>query len=656
MSASQPVLEARQAYQNGDWAAAERLCHAALEMDSGDFDALNLLGIIAAQSSRLQEAVKLLTKATDRNPAHAGAQLNLGNALHLLGRFEDALARYGRALRIDPQNVRAHAAQGDLLLDMNRPGEALQAYGHAARIDASDAQLHYKRSIALGTLNQYDQARQACDAALAIKPDLVEALNNRGNALMGLGCSLDAIKDFERALEINPAYSDAWSNRGIALRNLGKLRAALNSYERALERNPRHTDTLYNKGIVLAELGRPTEAMVCYQEVLGIQPDRIGARWNLGLCQLQMGDFEQGWAAYESRWEEPQLAAGKRVYPQPLWLGDQPLHDKTILLHAEAGLGDTLQFCRYVGMVAELGARVVLEVQPELEKLLAGLHGMSQIVARNSPLPPFDFHCPLMSLPLALRTRLSSIPAHVPYIRADDARRSGWECILGPRSKPRVGLVWSGNPKHRNDHNRSMAFNDLMPLLDDGIEWVSLQKDVRDADKAALNARTDIRDFSDSLIDFSDTAALIDHMDLVISVDTSVAHLAGAMGKPVWILLPFVAEWRWLINRNDSPWYPTARLFRQGAIGQWANVMDEVSRELRQRFLLSNGTSAEASGGAPFGGQVSDHVSSVSHIPADANKPDSVSPQSVRAKLPLQSIGIVVVAAIVALFVWKFFL
>ena len=549
LSLPQAMQKAKDVYQSGDWTEAERLCRLILNDKSDQFDALNLLGIIAAQTQRPQQAIELLSKAVAVNPNHAIAHSNLGNLLCDLQRHEEALESFGRALTLNPD----------------------------------DADTHYKRSGILGTLKRYDEALESCNNALKIRSDYAEALNNRGNALGCLKRPNEALESFERALKIKPDYAEAVNNRGAVLRNLKRLNEALESYNHALTIAPDYAEAAYNRGIVLSELERPREAIEAYEHALTIKADYVGAHWNLSLCRLQLGDFSRGWEGYEWRWKEEQLEKSKRDFPQPMWLGVESLEGKTILLHGEAGLGDTLQFCRYAKQVAALGAKVVLEVQAPLLLLLANSEVAMQVLARGSALPTFDYHCPLLSLPLAFKTEINSIPTGIPYIHSDAARVAAWRDRLGKNAKPRVGLAWSGNPGHKNDHNRSLALAELLPLLNDGAEWISLQQEVRANDAALLAQRTDIRHFGAQLNDFADTAALVELMDVVVSVDTSVAHLAGAMGKEVWILLPFNPDWRWLLDREDSPWYPTARLFRQPAIDDWATVIDRVSNELSLR-------------------------------------------------------------------------
>ena len=327
------------------------------------------------------------------------------------------------------------------------------------------------------------------------------------------------------------------------------------------------------------ELGRLDEARASFDHAVGIRPNFAQAHWNRAQAMLLAGAFARGWREHEWRLAaHPEL---QRPFAQPLWLGEEPLAGKTLLLHAEQGLGDTIQFCRYAPLAGARGARVVLEVQTSLVDLLRDLPGVSSVVARGDPLPPFVLHCPLPSLPLAFGTTLATIPAQTPYLRVPADRAAAWEARLG-RKRPRVGLVWSGNAGHRRDRSRSIPLYALMPLFDLDATFVSLQKDVRAADQAVLQQTPKLVDVSAGLESFADTAALIGELDLVIAVDTSVAHLTGALGKRLWLLLPAAPDWRWLTGRDDSPWYPTARLFRQNDARAWGPVVTRVRAALQE--------------------------------------------------------------------------
>jgi hypothetical protein len=328
-------------------------------------------------------------------------------------------------------------------------------------------------------------------------------------------------------------------------------------------------------------MGRFEEALASYSKAIDLNPDYAEAHWNLSLSHLLGGNFKDGWKGYEWRWKDEIKQRGiKRDFNQPLWLGTESLISKTILLYAEQGLGDTIQFCRYAPLVAQLGAKVILEVQPPLVGLLKNLEGISQVVAQGDTLPAFDFQCPLLSLPLAFKTELDNIPPVLQELTSARERVTKWKTKLGEKTKPRIGLVWSGSTTHKNDHNRSLALHQILPHLPSNIEYVCLQKEMRDADKKILAQQTKIKYFGEALADFTDTAALCELMDVVISVDTSVAHLAGTLGKLTWILLPFRPDWRWLTDRDDSPWYPSVKLYRQSKIGDWDNVLRKIENNL----------------------------------------------------------------------------
>jgi len=319
---------------------------------------------------------------------------------------------------------------------------------------------------------------------------------------------------------------------------------------------------------------------VSYGKTLALRKDDADAQFMTALALLARGDYRAGFEKYEARWRRTGMPPAKSR-GRPLWRGDTPLAHKTLLLHAEQGLGDTIQFARYVPLVAKAGAKIVLEVHTELRALLARLPGAATIVARGEAVPPFDLHCPLGSLPLALRTELESVPADIPYLAADERRMAAWAERLGSRDLPRIAIAWSGNASHINDRNRSMPFAALAPLFDAPARFISIQRDVRAGDAEALAAEKRVIHLGDALDDFADTAAVLSQCDIVITVDTAVAHLAGALGRPVWVLLPFAPDWRWGLSGDTTPWYPTARLFRQSSLGEWNGVIEGVGQELQ---------------------------------------------------------------------------
>lgn len=474
--------------------------------------------------------------------AQVQAKFQQGWALHRAGKLAQAQERYQQVLLLQPKHFDA---------------------------------LHFLGVIAAQTGN-FSRAVDLIGEALELDPHCAEAYNNRGNALQNLQQCDAALESYDRAIALRPDYAEAYNNRGFALQDLKQFEAALQNYDRAIALMPDYAEAHNNRGNALRELKQFEAALRSYDKTIALQPDHAKAHWNMSLCQLQMGDFVRGWEQYEWRWKSEEAGGAVRGFSQPLWLGAESLQSKTILLHAEQGLGDTIQFCRYAALVARQAASVVLEVQPALGALLADVQGPDRVVALGDPLPDFDFHCPLLSLPLALGTRLDTIPVQVPYVAAPRNLIAKWEAALGPKEKPRIGIAWSGSPGYRNDRDRSISLRRILPLLTAQVSVVSLHHEVCPEDRDLLDAHRDILHFGAELTDFADMAALMTQMDLVISVDTSVAHLAGALGRPVWVLLPFAPHWVWMLDRADSPWYPTARLFRQPRLGDWDSVIRTV--------------------------------------------------------------------------------
>jgi hypothetical protein len=440
------------------------------------------------------------------------------------------------------------------------------------------------RGLALQAMRRFDEALAAYDCGLQLAPNDVALRNGRGVALLELRRPAEACEEFARALDADPGYLDALGNLGNALIKLNRSEEALAAYDRALKIVPHNAQLLTNRAVVLRRLDRPQEALMSAAHALAEKPGFAQARFVASVARLTLGDFAAGWRGYEARWDVGALARQRRHFAAPLWFGDAPLAGKTILLYAEQGSGDAIQFVRYAPLVAARGATVVLEVRRELMRLCATLPGVTTLVAHGDPLPAFDCHCPLLSLPLAFATDAATIPAEIPYLapRAEDV--AAWRARL-PQGRPLIGLCWSGERLHDNDLNRSMALETLAPLFDlPNVQFVSLQHDVRDTDAPLLAQRSDIVPIGQHFTDFADTAAAIAALDVVISVDTAVAHLTGALGKPLFLLLPLAADFRWLRERADSPWYPTARLFRQLRFGDWASVVEMVRGELKHIF------------------------------------------------------------------------
>jgi tetratricopeptide (TPR) repeat protein len=529
---SRLLRRALRAHDDGDSAKAERLYNAVIARHPGDFDALHGLGRLHYQRGRFDTALVLIQSALKIDPDRVDGFSSLGLVFHLLRRFKDALASYDAGLRLAPDNAELHNRRGVALLELRRPQEALADF----------------------------------ESALAVDPDHRDALGNYGNALLKLNRPAEALVVYDRALAMVPDNAQLLTNRAVALRRLD----------------------------------RPHEALMSASRALVSRPDFAQARFVESVARLTLGDFAAGWRGYEARWSVGLLASQRRNFAEPLWLGQETpkmsLAGKTILLHAEQGSGDTIQFVRYARLVAACGAKkVILEVQRELARLLPGIAGVDAVIARGAPLPPFDCHCPLLSLPLACATEQATIPADVPYIAPPpEAEIRRWRDRL-PRHRPLVGVVWSGDRSHDNDLNRSIRIEALLPLLDlPEFCFVSLQHAVREEDIPILQSRPDIIRIGEEFCDFADTAAALAGLDAVISVDTAVAHLAAAMGKPLFLLLPYAADFRWLRERHDSPWYPTARLYRQAEFGDWDRAIGALSQDLMRASFFAWGRQRSA--------------------------------------------------------------
>ncbi len=476
-------------------------------------------------------------------------------------------------------------------LALHRAGKLIEAqsiYESILTINPDHADALHLLGIAAAQSNQHQRAADLIGKAISINPDNAAFHSNRGNSLRELKQFDAAIASYDMAIRIRPDFADAYVNRGNALRDLMQFDAAVASYDQAISIRSDFYSAYYNRGIALGETKQLNAAIASYDQAIDIRPDSAEAHWNKSLALLLQGDFANGWPLYEWRWNSQivkQISNRERPsFIQPAWSGAQGLHGKSILLHSEQGLGDTIQFIRYTKLVAENGGRVIAAVPKPLMNLIQDLDGVSEVVDEESRLPLTDFHCPLLTLPKVFNTTLTTIPTYQAYLHSDSKNVAAWAKTLGEKTQPRVGLVWSGGTGHKNDHNRSIALSSLIDYLPDGIEYVSLQKDVRDSDRLTLAKSSKVRTFDDQIADFSDTAALCDLMDLVISVDTSVAHLSGALGRPTWILLPYVPDWRWLLDRDDSPWYPSVKLYRQSADMLWTSVFEKVKADL---LLLS---------------------------------------------------------------------
>jgi Flp pilus assembly protein TadD len=504
------------------------------------------------------------------------SDIERASMLHQGGQLDQAETIYNAILRAAPDHPDALHLLGLLRHQQGQNVEALRLIGKALKYAPNFTDAINNLGVVLRALDRHADALTAFETALAIRPEHPNALINVAETLKQLKCYDKALAAYQCVLQQKPDHLIALNECGGLQARLGDPEAALGNYHSALTISPRCVELLINRGTALRALNRDDEALESFAEAIIIDPQRAEAHWNASLVRLRRGDFEAGWKDYEWRWRKADWADRRRNFGAPLWLGDAALEGKTILLHAEQGFGDTLQFVRYARLIATLGATVVLECQPELKSLLQKVEGVSRVFGRGEALPDFDWHCPLLSLPLAFGTRLHTIPDLVPYIAPSGSDFAAWDQRFSGLGEPRIGFVWSGNGAHLNDHKRSVPLALMVASFVSGAHWVALQKNVSSEDAAMLARCPNVVQAGDELRDFADTAAAIAALDLIVTVDTATAHLAGAMGKPVWILLPFSSDFRWLMDREDSPWYPTARLFRQQRLGDWQGVMSRV--------------------------------------------------------------------------------
>ncbi len=584
----QALMLAVKYYQSGDMSQAEIISTQIIQISPYHPDALHLLGVIALQTGNGNSALEFISKAIHIHPT-TQMYCNMGNAFQLQGNLDAAIEWNQKALSIEPSYAVAHYSIGNILKDQGKLDAAVGCFQKTLSLDSKYIEAHNNLGLVFYLQGKLDKATECYQQAIALSPNHAKAHNNLGAVFKEQG-KLDAASEcFQKAISLEPNYFEAHNNFGTVLSDQGKLDAAIESYQKAIALNPNYIEAHNNLGNLFYLQGKPDAAIESFQKAITINPNHAWANLNESLCKLLLGDFENGWQKYEWRWQSALKENQKNNFTQPLWLGDQSVAGKTVLLQAEQGLGDTLQFCRYATLVAALGATVIIEVPYELKALLTSLQGVSKLVEQGEILrPTFDFHVPLMTLPLAFKTRLDTIPDNVPYLHPDPIDVSKWKKRLFEKSKGlRVGLVWAGGhrPDQPNanvlDKRRSLPLKAFEPFgAIEGVQFFSLQKGVPSEQLAQMQkegwAGPNLIDYTSELRTFADTAALVENLDLVITCDTSIAHLVGAIGKPVWILSRFDGCWRWLLGRDDSPWYPTARLFRQTKFGEWDSVIERV--------------------------------------------------------------------------------
>jgi tetratricopeptide (TPR) repeat protein len=537
-------------------------------------------GTACAGQGRYAEAAAAFARALDRRPDWYEALTQLGIACGSAGRPADAVRAFRRAVAVRPDTAQAHHNLGVALIQVGRPDEGTAAIRHALGLQPDYPEAHYNLATALGTLGKKAEARDHFRHALALRPDYVEALNNLGLSLTEANRPDEAVPYLAHAVRLRPGFVEAHNNLGIALDALGRADQAEAAFKDALRLAPANPDTHVNLANTYKAAGRLPEALACYQLALWLRPDAPSARFNRALALLQAGDFAAGWAEYEWRLQRPP-AQSRCPSDRPAWDGRDPA-GRTVLLWAEQGLGDAVQFARYAPLVRARGARVVLFVPGLLAPVLRTLAGIDGIVVEGDPVPPHDLHCPLMSLPHRFGTTPDTVPAGVPYLAAPRDAAGRWAARLVSLSGFKVGVYWQGNPHHAWDRHRSVRLADLEPLARvPGVRLVSLQQGPGRDQLRPAEGTPPVFDLGPEYSSFDDLAGSVAAVDLVVCVDTAVAHLAGALGRPTWMLVSKMADWRWMQDRPDTPWYPTVRLFRQRRLGDWADVIDRVVERLK---------------------------------------------------------------------------
>jgi tetratricopeptide (TPR) repeat protein len=608
------LKQAVEAHARGDLTTASFYCRLILSSEKKQFDALHLLGLIEFQRNQHSEAAQLIGRAIKINPRSADAHTNLALVLNVKEGPTSALKCLERALAINPNHPVALNNHGSVLTRLKRAEEALVSLDHVTKIVPDYADAHCNRGNALMELKRYDEAIHSFDRSLAINPNDPLLWHNRGNALFQLKRFDETVTSYERALAIAPRdlvvlcdfgnvlqklerWDDAvpmfdrllllkpddiagLNNRGNCLWRLKRPLEALESYNKLLTLVPDKSEYYINRANAYCDLQRFSEALADYDEALRVDPDNPNHHWNRGLALLRTGDLKNGWRDYEWRLKKPDTMARLPKFSQPAWNGREALTGKRILLFPEQGLGDTIQFSRFTSLIARDAEEVILQVQPPLKTLLSSLSDVSHVVGLDEPLPPYDLHFPLLSLPAALNVGLEDIPTHTPGLKANPQRVEKWQSRIGLSEALTVAVAWAGNPDFIDDRNRSIGLQQISPLFEAPACFLSIQKVLRPGDAELLKSTPNVVHLGDEIQDFDDTAAIMSLVDLVISSDTSVVHLAGALDRPIWVLLQFASDWRWLVGREDCPWYPSARLFRQPQIGDWRSVIERVRIEL----------------------------------------------------------------------------
>jgi tetratricopeptide (TPR) repeat protein len=538
-----------------------------------------------SSNERVVVKIKGKNKKSSKIKLQAAEICNKGLVFQKRGQIDEAIKCYIKSIELNPNNANPYINLGSILQEKWQIDEAIKNYKIALSLRPNDAVANYNIASAFHKIGQVDKAIAFYNKALQLNPNSF-VYNNLGNALIDKSQLDEAILCFQKSLQIDPNYANAYSNLGVAFKEKWQIDKAITCFLKAIRLNPNHADAFNNLGSISSMNGQLDESIKYFKKAIQLNPNHADAHFGLSLTLLSLGNFAEGLKEHEWRWKSRDFLKNNCFhkpdnFPHPI-LNGLDLAGQTIMIYAEQGLGDEIQFIRYAPLVAQHGAKVIIECHQELSSLLQSIEGVKQFIVQGEPLPDFDMQCPLLTLPLVFNTTLENIPAEVPYISVTSMLIQKWkDKIQQDNSRLKIGLVWQGNPKHKNDINRSIPFAHFSPFakLSD-ITFYSLQKGKASEHAKLFSTGMKFLDLTEEINDFSDTAALIKNLDLIISVDTAVTHLAGALGKPVWTLIPFRSDWRWMLNRDHSPWYPTMRLFRQPSPKDWESVIEKVTDEL----------------------------------------------------------------------------
>jgi len=556
-----------------------------IQRNPNDIEALFNRGNTYSRIKSFQEAILDFNQVIQMQPTHTKALLNRGNAYLGLEDLDQAIASYSHAIDLQPDFIEALTSRANSYIAKKLNDLARQDFLKVIQLKPN----HKESYFSLGNVYKdtfYLHDAVACyQQAIAIDENYYDALTNLANTFRRLKAFDEAAIYYSRAVQANPNSPEPYSNLGNILHDLKRTDLAIDAYVKSLEIDPNYKRGLYNLGNIFKELNQLEEALKQFEFILSTNPLDVETHFARGMVLLTLGRYKEGFKLYEYRWQRESLITKLREYDQPLWTGNESLDGKTILIYIEQGLGDTIQFGRLIPELAKRGAKVLFEVQKPLVSLMKQIPGVSEVILYKDELPRFDFFIPLLSLPSALELDIQTIPLAQGYLQANPDYVAKWQNILGEKKKPRIGLVCSGNPMHENDQNRSILLFNIIPFLPQEFEYITLQKEMRDVDRELIKKYPLFKSYGDQLDNFDDTAALCELMDIVISVDTSVAHLSGALAKKTFLLLPYCPDWRWMLERTDTPWYQSMKIYRQEFSNDWTSTFTKLAQDLKIELL-----------------------------------------------------------------------